>query len=460
MEHFPFRFETPLKSATRTDKKCYIQISFYKSRMRHVLFLIVSFSFAQLHAQSKTDTLLQNMLLRSKGDLIKTILDQKDTFRLQIIYTQINRDQNNIPAFQNYYYNVSPEVYFNPASTVKLPLAILSLEKLNMLDKKGVDKYTTIQFDSSYAGQVPAYRDSTAKDYLPSIAHYIKKAFLVSDNDAYNRMYQFLGQGTINTALQGKGYRNTRITRQFMGFSEEQNRHTNQVRFLNGKGEVTYTQPPAYNPDPFDYSRTIKVGTAHLDRNDSLIQKPIDFTRANILALEDLQQMLQAVLFPNSVPAEKRFQLTRDDYTFLHQYLSQYPSETNYPKYDTVEFYDSYVKFYFRGSRKMPSHVRVFNKVGWAYGFLIDVSYVVDFKNKVEFMLTSTLYVNKDGVLNDNKYEYKETGWPFLYELGQAVYQFELKRPRQHAPDLKAFRIKYEQRDLKDTRKTIKEVDN
>ena len=108
----------------------------------------------------------------------------------------------------------------------------------------------------------------------------------------------------------------------------------------------------------------------------------------------------------------------------------------------------------------MPEHVRVFNKVGWAYGFLTDVSFVVDFKNKVEFMLAATLYVNEDEILNDNKYEYKTVGWPFLREVGQRVYEYELQRPRKFRPDLSAFEIKYEKRDLNDTRPAIKDADN
>jgi hypothetical protein len=43
-----------------------------------------------------------------------------------------------------------PAFYFNPASTVKMPLAFLSLEKLNKMHVKGVNKYTSMQFDSSY----------------------------------------------------------------------------------------------------------------------------------------------------------------------------------------------------------------------------------------------------------------------------------------------------------------------
>ena len=85
---------------------------------------------------------------------------------------------------------------------------------------------------------------------------------------------------------------------------------------------------------------------------------------------------------------------------------------------------------------------------------------MVDFKNKVEFMLAATLYVNSDEILNDNKYEYKTTGWPFLYQLGQTVYQYELKRKRPYTPNLSSFKMAYENRDPKDTRPSLKDVDN
>jgi hypothetical protein len=416
---------------------------------------------SSLIAQPKTDALLREILEKSNNEIVTKIIHEPDTFRLQIIYTQIDRDGNNVPTFKNYYFNFDNNLYFNPASTVKMPLAFLALEKFNRINKKGVNKYTAMQFDSTFAGQVKMFYDSSSENYLPSIAHFIKKAFLVSDNDAYNRMYQFIGQQAINQGLKDKGYTNTRIIRQFMGFSEAQNRNTNQIRFLSKSGKVIYTQAPAYNPQQFNFSRTINVGRGHLNSRDSLINKPINFTKANMVGLEDLQRMLQAVMFPESVPADSRFTLSPDDYAFLHRYLSQYPSETNYPKYDTSEYYDSYVKFFFRGDhRKMPANVRVFNKVGWAYGFLTDVSYIADFKNSVEFMLTATVYVNNDAILNDNRYEYKETGWPFMYEIGQLVYQYDLVRKRKYKPDLSKLKIVYEQRQEDDKRPSISNVDN
>jgi hypothetical protein len=67
----------------------------------------------------------------------------------------------------------------------------------------------------------------------------------------------------------------------------------------------------------------------------------------------------------------------------------------------------------------------------------------VDFKNKVEFMLSGNIYVNSDGVLNDDKYEYEETGYPFFKEIGNIIYQYELKRKRKFTPDLTDFKFEY-----------------
>lgn len=246
-----------------------------------------------------------------------------------------------------------------------------------------------------------------------------------------------------------------------MGFTEDENRHTNPIHFIDKDGSIIYSQPMLYNTDSFDFSRTVKIGKAHYNNKDSLINEPIDFTKVNNLPLEDFQQILQSILFPISVPDKQRFDLTKEDYNFLKQILSQYPSETNYPKYDTTQYYNSYVKFFFQDStHKMLPDIRVFNKVGWAYGFLIDASYVVDFKNNVEFMLASVIYANSDGVLNDDKYDLETVAHPFTYQLGQTIYNYELRRKRKHKPDLSDFKINYEKRNPNDNRPSIKDADN
>ncbi|GAB3892344.1 serine hydrolase [Spirosoma agri] len=425
-------------------------------RLIGVLSVVATISYGQ----PRTDSFLTNLFRSNRSAVFQEVIRYPDTYRLQIIYTQIDRDKNNTPSFRNYYFNEDSTRYFNPASTVKLPLALLALEKLNDLNKPQVTKSTAMQFDSAYSKQTREWRDETSETGYPSIAHFIKKAFLVSDNDAYSRMYEFVGQGAINRSLHAKGYLDTRITHCFVRMTADENRHTNPIRFIRSDGSVIYKQPAAYNTDPFDFRRTAKLGKGFY-RNDTLIHQPFDFTERNKLPLESFQQILQSVLFPSSVSPRQRFNLKPDDYTFLYQYLSQYPGETNYPKYDAKQYYDSYVKFFFMDSlhHRLPDEVRVFNKVGWAYGFLTDASYVADFKNKVEYMLTATIYVNRDGILNDDKYEFESVGHPFMYQLGQMIYQHELTRKRPYKPNLTKFQIPYEKR-RNDNRPVIRDVDN
>jgi hypothetical protein len=245
------------------------------------------------------------------------------------------------------------------------------------------------------------------------------------------------------------GYKDIRITRRFVPMSEEENRHTNPIRFLKDD-KLLYSQPPAVSDLSFDFSKSVMIGKAHYDRNDSLIFKPMDFTRHNNIPLEDLQRLLQSVLFPASVPAARRFRLSPDNYRLLYRYMSQYPSEEAHPKYDTAEYFDSYTKFFLfkAGRTPIPSHIRIFNKPGWSYGFLTDVAYIVDFEHKVEFMLSGVIYTNSDGILNDNKYEYDEIGYPFFKEVGNIIYQYELARKRHYRPDLKEFRLSYDKGDF------------
>ena len=395
-------------------------------------------------AQVKNDPWLMELLQKNASPLLKSVLDQPEVYQYQLIYTEIKRDARQKPTFINHYLNVDRNRYFNPASTVKMPVAFASLEKLNQLGKP-VTVQTSMLTDSAFSGQTPVTADTTAANGFPSMEHYIKKIFLVSDNDAYNRLYEFMGQKELNEALWKKGYTDIRITRRFVPMTPEENRHTNPIRFFDN-GKMVYAQPAAYSDLQFRFPKTkLLVGKGHWDKNDSLINEPMDFTTHNNLPLEDGQLLLRSVLFPESVAPEQRFHLTTDNYRMLYTYMSELPYESRFPAYDTAEFFDSYTKFFFfrAGKEKIPDHIRVFNKAGWSYGFLTDYCYVVDFKNKVEFMLSATLYVNKDGILNDNKYEYEETGYPFFREAGTIIYDHELHKKKQIVPDLSRWNFSY-----------------
>ncbi|MES2004985.1 MAG: serine hydrolase [Bacteroidota bacterium] len=411
---------------------------------KYLLVLFIACSPTTIFAQEKTDTWLQQLIQSKASPLLQHVLNYPDSFQYQIIYTEINRDQHNVPHFKNHYLHTDRNRYFNPASTVKLPTALMALEKLNTLRKPGLDMYTSMLTDSSFSSQSVLTKDTSTTNGLPSIANYLKKIFLVSDNDAYNRLYEFDGQDYLNESLWKKGYKDVRIVRRFVTMTEEENRHTNAIRFVNNRDTVLKLAP-RYSQTQFDYSKQVLVGKAHYNRYDSLIQAPFDFTRHNNLPLEDLQHMLQSVLFPESVPAVQRFNISQNDHRFLLQYLSEYPSESDHPKYDTTEFFNSYCKFFLYKSDKKtpPQNIRVFNKPGWSYGYLTDAAYIVDFAANTEFMLSAVIYVNRDGILNDDKYEYKEIGYPFFKEIGEIMYQYDKTRKRNHPPNLSHFKIDY-----------------
>ena len=61
--------------------------------------------------------------------------------------------------------------------------------------------------------------------------------------------------------------------------------------------------------------------------------------------------------------------------------------------------------------------------MGDPYGYDIDNAYIVNFENKVEFILTAVVQSNDDGIYNDDKYEYQTVCLPFMKNLGQLLYQ-------------------------------------
>ncbi len=392
---------------------------------------------------------IYQLLAQQNDTVVNEVINHPSRYELQILYTQIDRDSANNPSFTSHYYGIDSNTYFYPASTVKLPVALLALEKINELDVEGLDKYTPLRIDSAYDGQTRVEYDSTAENLKPSVAQYVRKIFVVSDNDAYNRLYEFLGQDYINNKLEDKGYDNFKIVHRLSVFNTvDQNQHTNPVQFYDD-AKVLYQQDLIRSARSYDLNVTGTTKGVGYFRNDSLINEPKDFSGNNTLSVRILQDILKSVLFPEAVPEAQRFNLTDDDYQFVYRYLSQLPRETTYPDYasDTTEdYYDSYSKFFLFGDNrdKLNNNIRIFNKIGQAYGYLTDDAYIVDFENNVEFMLTAVIQVNENQIYNDNQYEYDEIGLPFLAKLGQAVMAYEQQREREYEPNLSRFRVDYD----------------
>ena len=384
-------------------------------------------------------------LLEAYPQYFDSILENRKAWNVQIIYTQVNRDRNNKPHFKDYYFNVDSTQYFYPASTVKLPAVLLALQKLNELSNTGISRNTTMITEANYSGQTVTYNDPQTIDGRPTIESYIRRILLVSDNEAFNRLYEFLGQQYINEQLHEKGYLDAQILHRLeISLSEDENRHTNPVKFLDSNHNVLYSQPLVYNKEAYA-ERHDSLGKAYYT-GGRIIDTPIAFSHKNRLSLHDLHQILRSVIFPQAVKENQRFNIQDNDYTFLHKYMSEFPSESIYPSYDSSEFPDAYVKFLLYGARNepLPKNIRIFNKVGDAYGELVDVAYITDLDKNMEFFVSAAINCNTNGVVNDDNYEYDSLGFPFMKNLGKVLYDYELNRKRTYFPDLFSFRILYD----------------
>ncbi|MGH4120121.1 serine hydrolase [Clostridium sp.] len=362
-----------------------------------VLLVLLNFSnFA--YAEVEEEALIKDLFLENKSMFNFDIISNPNKYNLQILYTEIDRDEENIPIFTSYKYNVDAKKYFYPASSVKLSACILSLDKINNLKINELSKYTTMNIGVSRNGQTPRNGES--------ISSYIQKILLYSDNDSFSRLYEFLGQKYYNDILSLKGYKNSKIIHRLSGNnSYENNKYTNPINFYSGD-KIIYTQPLIYSGSSYNNkgltNTSMDKGEASYSCNN--------FTYKNYMSIEDLQNTVKTVFFNSSMNKDRQFNLTVDDTNFLKKYMK-----------GTGNI--AYKYLVCGGNSNVPSGIEIYNKIGIAYGQLTDNSYIVDKHNGKEFMLTATICVSNNG-----NYDYYSKGMPFFKNLGLMFLKYNKNR--------------------------------
>jgi len=347
-------------------------------------------------------------VLASQNPNIKRVMDSADQYRVQIMFSQIERRNDNV-YFWDHEFQVDAERYFYPASTVKFPISLLTLQKLNQIDD--MDRHTQFYVEGD--------------TLITTFAKEIEKIFAVSDNQAYNRLFEFLGQDFINDELSITPFGPVRISHRLSTPNADEITTVPLIAYQNDS--TTISLPNTINTSAYSLEMTdIQKGVGYID-GDSLIQEAFDFSLKNYYPIETQHQLLKTVMFPEKYQLNEKIDLTEEQLAFIHTAMSTLPKNAGY---NAETFYDSYCKFFMFGDTKddIPKHIKIYNKVGDAYGTLTDCAYIQDTKNNIEFLLTATILVNKNAIFNDNNYEYDEIGFPFLAELGRELYNHELNR--------------------------------
>ena len=392
------------------------------------LFFLIVFSFSgSLFGQSKNDKIKLLAFLKGKDSLVDHVFNNHEKYNLEIIFGDVNNLTNdsvevhNVKLFEN-------DNYFYPASTIKLPCAILALEKLKQL---GIPEnhYFRIKDEFICGNMMHVLNSNKNKS---SFYELIKLMLVVSDNVAYNSIYELLTSSYINKQLTAREINKTTIYKKFAGCNIVENLKFNPIYFYDTNNNLISQQESSIldlseMANKYSYSSNKLIGK-HYRQNKKVIHKPFDFNYNIEASLTDLHNCLTRLVYPKSVSENLRWNIKENDRVFLLKNLGLYPKELNLKEYnDTVIFPDDLLKYIAIGGvdKNEKNNVRTLSKIGVSYGFITETSLVIDFENKVNFFLSARMHVNENQTLNDNIYEYETVAKPFLGKLGQLLIEYQ-----------------------------------
>jgi hypothetical protein len=356
---------------------------------------------------------------------VRVVLSDPEKYRVQVLFTEVTKPKGDKGKTMliEHGFRVDRE-YFYPASAIKLAAAVNGLEALRDRGKALGHSYPLDTPMRIFDAEAGGYAEKDPTDFATgrmNLAHELKKMLVISDNEAFNRIYDFVGHREMNTRSWRLGLTSVRIRHRLGNVRDgDDSATTPEVDLVPADGTPSLIAPertsklmlfPVRDPGT-------KIGRAHLEGN-SLIGSPMDFSDKNRIGLQDLQRLLVKVVLPEADDAGALPQYEESDRLTLIALMSMLPSQSRLTGYDTS--LDDMQKLSSTGvARVLPAtRARLFGKSGRAYGFSIENTYVYDPDTKRAFFLTAVLYTNDTGVVGNDHYEYLDIANPFFTALGE-----------------------------------------
>ena len=257
------------------------------------------------------------------------------------------------------------------------------------------------------------------KDSITSFQNLIADVFLVSDNSASNVLIDFIGYNYFNLSMSNSGFENTYLNHKF-----------NPDPFVDSTWIISTLDNEIISSNANQITVLASSNISNLKKGEKrfidgeIKNESLDFSSKNRSSLTDMHNIIKNLIYPEI--SITNFNLNVEDYDFLRYWMSRFTHEDLGAKYiGDAKFFKSYNKFFIHGTDTILNNtdIRVYNKIGQAYGTSTDSAYIKNYKEDVEFFLTATIYTNKNKIINDNIYEYGETAIPFLSRLSKALYK-------------------------------------
>lgn len=385
-------------------------------RIRHSVVLGLHILISSLaYGQKFTNQDSLKSIFRSDSVLAHYLSDS--SYRIQFAFTELN------DGVQGETFFFGQERYFYPASSIKLPIAWLCLKKLQELNTSP-DSYLQIQ-DALFCPS--ATYISKLESEKPSFKELIAEMLVVSDNEAYSALYHFLTPEYIHKKLKEIGLVQTRIPKSFTGCYRFES-CVNPYSILDSDYEVIFESDGDCWDIDLDslYAEGFlderKIGEFH-ESNKVIVPLPYDFNYNFVFPINEAQQFMLKLTSPLQNETNIGLGLNESDRNFLLKCLSAPPSTLKNVKYHDLKNYPKdYFKYLY--SPQWTDDTAKFilqSKIGLSHGFTTELAHVLKVGTRSGFVLSVSIYTNKNQTVNDGNYEYESEARVFIRRLGEVL---------------------------------------
>jgi beta-lactamase class A len=321
----------------------------------------------------------------------------------------------------------SPAPYFYPASAIKPFVAVAAL---HAAAEQGVGLDTPLRIDAlavEHEGREVPVSEGARSTTLRSL---VRDALQVSDNPAFNRLFDVVGRDRANAALAEWGYGSVRIQSRLAAASRDpavQGRAP-AVGRRSGRGERSEWEPwlaerTATRAVASIAAPGVEVGRAYIDEEGQRVEGPLSFATHNAASLDDLVRLLVHLTEPGEHAIDGALPLSDEARQWVVQTMTEPPPASRRLDAATRR----------RMLRPLEAGVldalgpneaeavRVTSKVGYSYGYFIDVARIAHARTRRRFFVGVVVYANANGVLNDDRYETEALARPFVEALGRQL---------------------------------------
>ncbi len=347
------------------------------------------------------DPELASKILATGGPALKSALASPEALKFQVLYGVIERGKLERTGFR------TDAEYFFPASSMKVPIALATYER--MPKTRGLTKDARITIHPIGAGD----------PWTTTIAHETWKSLIVSDNFSANRMLAVVGHRELHETLWSLGLKSTRVHSGFATGAELDPAKLSPRIEIEGAPEIPPRKSTLDLP-PTD-AKDLAIGDAAIV-DGRRVPGPLSFAEKNAMKLRELQDTLVRIMRPELLPpGSPKDAATKEGLEYLRQTLGTLPSQSGIAGYDRNVVADYTLIPFLRGIERVRPRAKfqIFSKVGQAFGFLVANAYVVEKDTGRAFFLTATIYANPDGTMNDDKYAWDTIAFPVLADVGE-----------------------------------------